>query len=238
MTNLLNLTHTTPGAGGFPPPGALSPIGRSSPGPATRARARGAKPLPLGTARRQIAPPDRPARAPSAGCRSPDREAQRGFRVPSGPDAGPGAGGFPPPGALSPIGREGPPARRPHAHAREGQPPLPATALRRIAPAEALALAPQAGSPGPARVSGPICRGRGTGGRGVPPTGGLGSHRPRGSSRPEPPRARARGATASPRHSPPPDRPGRSPRPSAAGRIARPSAGFGSHLPRTRDRGP
>src|SRR5260370_1322757 len=35
-----------------------------------------------------------------------------------------------------------------------------------------------------------------------------------------------------------PDRPARSPGPETPGRIARPSAGCGSHLARTRDRGP
>jgi len=70
----------------FPPP-------RPSPPKQPHARARD------NPRSRHSPPPDRPARTPSPWCRGPDREAQRGFRVPSGPDAGPGAGGFPHRGA-------------------------------------------------------------------------------------------------------------------------------------------
>jgi hypothetical protein len=72
-----------------------------------RARARGTIP-----AARHCPPPDCPARTPEPGRPSPDHPPQRRFRVPSGPDAGPGGGGFPPPVGLGPIGRAGGPTER------------------------------------------------------------------------------------------------------------------------------
>jgi hypothetical protein len=67
-----------------------------------RACVRGTSPLPPQPSAGSPCPPKR---------RRPDREAQRGFRVPSPPDARPGAGGFPPPGGLGPIGRKGGPGQ-------------------------------------------------------------------------------------------------------------------------------
>jgi hypothetical protein len=60
---------------------------------------------------------------------------------------------------------------------------------------------------------------------------------PEGSSRPEPPRARARGAIPCPLPRPPPDRRARGPRPNARGPDREAQRGFGSHLARSRDRG-
>jgi hypothetical protein len=68
---------------------AVSPKGLR-PDRHAHARARGKTLAP-----RDSPPPDRPARAPRAGRRYPDREAQRGLRVPSDPEARPGAGGSP-----------------------------------------------------------------------------------------------------------------------------------------------
>jgi hypothetical protein len=62
----------------------------------------------------------------------------------------------------------------PRAPAREGQSRPLTTALHRIASPEPSPTRSRAGSPAPARVAGPIWPDRGTGGRGFPPTGGLG----------------------------------------------------------------
>ena len=69
-----------------------------------RARAREGQSPPLATALRRNVPPQALDRVPPAGSRGPAR-----VRVPSGADAGPGGGGFLPPGALGPIGRAGGP---------------------------------------------------------------------------------------------------------------------------------
>src|SRR5271163_3901882 len=69
-----------------------------------RAHAREGQTPPSPTALRRIAPPEVLDRAPQAGSRGPAR-----VRVPSGAEAGRGAGGFPPPGGLGPIGRAGGP---------------------------------------------------------------------------------------------------------------------------------
>jgi hypothetical protein len=72
----------------------------------------------------------------------------------------------------------------PRAPAREGQSPLPPQPLAGSPRPNPSPKRRKPGSPGPARVPGPICRGRGTGG-GFPLTGGLGSHRRRGGTRTE-----------------------------------------------------
>jgi hypothetical protein len=78
-----------------------------------------------------------------------------------------------------PAARVSSPCQPTHPRAR-GSIPLPATCLCPIAPPDPVALAAPARSPGPARVPGRSCPRPGTGCRGLPPRGGVGSHRPRG----------------------------------------------------------